>query len=120
MEFKDFLLIENKNLFAERLGDIITALENLADDPKNLEKKQKATTIANQIRKSFLRGNKWPKMDGEIETMITVAYNLLKSSNPKEESRIDLDDIIKSSIQTLKSLQGNLQVPVNQLASPEK
>lgn len=118
MQFKDYLLVENKSLFAQRVGDIITALQSLADDPKNLNKKQLATNIANQMRKSFLRGNKWPKMDGEVNEIITIAFNLLKSSNPKEESRLDLDDVIKSSIIRLQNLSNNLQVPSNQLATP--
>jgi uncharacterized protein (UPF0147 family) len=119
MEFKNYLLIENKNLFAERAGDILSALQELSDDPKNLNKKQLAINIANQMRKSFLRGNKWPKMEGEVNQIITIAYNILKSCDPKQESKLDLDEVIKSSIVKLQNLINNMKVPVNNLAAPE-
>jgi len=118
MEFKDYLLVENNVLFASRVVDIINALQNLKDDIKNPNKKELAKNIADNMRKSFLRGNKWSKLDGQIETIITVAYNILKSIDAKQEDRPDLDSVIKSSIDVLNKMKNNLGIPINQLASP--
>lgn len=118
MEFKDYLLVENNILFAARVEDMITALQNLKDDIKNPNKKELAMNIANKMRKAFLRGNKWPKLDGQISTITTVAFNILKSTDAKQENRPDLDSVINSSIIVLNKMLGTLGVPRNQLASP--
>ena len=45
MQFKDFLLFENKALFAGRLSDVQTALNNLKQDPDSINKKENARMI---------------------------------------------------------------------------
>ena len=41
MKFKEFLLIENKSLLSQRVGDILNAVQDLSEDPKNIDKKQR-------------------------------------------------------------------------------
>lgn len=120
MEFKDFLINENKTLFSQRLGDILNALQELSSDPKSIGKKENVKIIANQIRSNFLRGQKWPgDLKYQIKMLITIAVNLLKSVDPQVENRPDMDAVINSSIKNIEQMSKKLSIPNNQLASQE-
>lgn len=114
MEFKDFLINENKTLFSQRLGDILNSLQELSSDPKSISKKESVKTIASQIRSNFLRGQKWPgDLKYQINMLVTIAFNLLKSVDPQVENRPDVDVVINSSIINIEQMNKRLSIPNN-------
>lgn len=118
MKFKEFLLIENKSLLSQRVGDILNAVQDLSEDPKNIDKKQKVENIVNQIRR--ILHTKWPSnQEMVLVTLRKCAVNMMMSIDPKKENKPDLDMVINSCKKTLESLVKNLDGPINQITSPD-
>lgn len=118
MKFKEFLLLENNSILSQRVGDILNAVQDLSEDPKNIDKKQKVENIVNQIRR--ILHTKWPSNQQTVLVSLRkCAANMMMSIDPKKENRPDLDMVINSCKKTLESLIKNLEGPVNKIMSPE-
>lgn len=114
MEFKDFLLNENKSILSQRIGDILNALQDLADDPKNVDKKQKAENIVVQIRR--ILHTKWPSnQQGNLLVLRRCAVNIMMSIDAKRQSKPELDTVIAACTKALQQTVNNLEAPINQL-----
>lgn len=119
MEFKDFLINENKTLFSQRLGDILNALEELSSDPKSIDK-ERVMAIKNQIVSNFLRGQTWAdELKYPSKMMTIIAFNLAKSIDRQAENSPEVSAVINSSIENIKQINKKLSIPNNQLASQE-
>lgn len=120
MKFKEYLLNENKSILSQRIGDILNALQDLADDPKNINKKQKAENIVVQIRR--ILHTKWPSnQEGNLLVLRRCAVNIMMSIDPKRQSEtnLDLDAVIKASINAIQQIIKNLDAPINQITGPD-
>jgi predicted transcriptional regulator len=116
MNFKNYLINENKTLFAQRVGDILNSLQTISEDPKKLDKKEKIDIVVSQIRSNLLKGNqRWKKLDEELKSLIKIGVNLSKSVDPKIENKPELELILKASINELQKILDNLGMPINQL-----
>lgn len=116
MKFKEFLINENKSILAQRIGDILNAIQDLSEDPKNIDKKQKVENIVNQIRR--ILHTKWPSnQENSLLSLRKCAVNMMMSIDPKKESRPDLDLVINGCKKNLESLVKNLEAPINQIAT---
>mgnify|MGYP003332607268 CR=1 FL=1 len=110
MEFKDFLLGENKSYFAVKTGDILSSLQDIYSDADVLDKKNIYTyikNIVNQIR-PLLKIN----IDKNYLLVLQkVAVSLMKDVDEKNDPK----DTIQSSIKELESLLSSNGVPINKI-----
>lgn len=115
INFKNYLLFENKVLFSQRVGDIMNGLQELIDNPVNIGKDKGAKQIVDQIRSKILK-TKWSsKLEGNLRILQNCAANILMSLDPKKENRPDLNQVLSSCLKTLQQMSGNLEAPINNL-----
>ena len=116
INFKDFILNENKILLAQKVGDILSALQDLNDNMKSIGTRmavRNIENIVNQIRK-ILR-TKWPDRDqNNIKNLQKCGVFLMKNIEEKN----DLEFAVKTSISMLEKIVNSNQDLVNNLASP--
>jgi len=115
--FKQFLLNENRAYLAQKAGAILTALHDLDQNAQGMGTRnlvKNAEGVANQIRR--ILHTHWPKREEyNLKQMQKIAVSLMRAIDEKS----DLETTIKSSVQELEKMMGNMDAPVNQLASPE-
>jgi hypothetical protein len=118
MIFKDFLLIENKVLLYERIGDILNALQDLSENFKSLGRRRSteaAKNIVNVIRSNILQYNKWPGSEiNNIKVVQSCALAIIKSIEESIEEN-DLEIVINKSIKILQNLLSKSDTPINQI-----
>ena len=118
MRFKQFILNETNAYFGQKVGDILTASQELSDDSKNMGTRDLirfSERIVNQIRR-ILHSN-WPKEEKKhLLTLQKVAVALMKSIEDKD----DLPGTIAGSVSMLEKLVGKLGVPINKLGTDDK
>lgn len=117
INFKDFILNENRILLAQKVGDILSALQDLNDNMKSIGTRmavRNIENIVNQIRK-ILR-TKWPDRDqNHIKNLQKCGVFLMKNIEEKN----DLEFAIKTSINMLQKIVNSTQDLANNLASPQ-
>lgn len=117
INFKDFILNENKVLLAQKVGDILSALQDLNDNMKSIGTRmavRNIENIVNQIRK--ILKTKWPDRDqNHIKNLQKCGVFLMKNIEEKN----DLEFAIKTSINMLQKIVNSTQDLANNLASPE-
>ena len=115
LDFTLYLLNEAQTHFAQKSGDILTALQNLHDDGENLGTRQlvkAAQGIVNQIRR--ILHDTWPDTEKDaLEVLQKIAVALSKAI----DENTDLKDIIASSIEELQQATGEAGEPINDLGS---
>lgn len=118
MNFKDFLLTEQKDYFTGRVADILTGVHELLTGGKQIGARQLVTHsegIANQIRK-VLHSN-WPKKNNKyLRILQKCGVGLMKTIDEKG----DLRETLNSVRHELEQLQQKIGEPVNDLGSPKK
>jgi hypothetical protein len=118
MEFKEFLLNENKSYLAQKLGDILTASQELRDDVKNMGSRdiiRFTERIVNQIRR-ILHSN-WTKE--ELKTL-KVLQKIGVSLSKGIEEKDNLPEVISGATALLEKLSSDLGQPINRLASDQE
>ena len=110
MEFKDFLLSENKSDFAVKVGDILSALQDIYSDIDVMSKKDVfvyVINIVNKIRPLLKKdiGLNYLKILQKIATALMKDYD--EKNDPK--------DNIYSSIKELESLLSSVGLPINKI-----
>jgi hypothetical protein len=118
IRFREFLLTENTNFLGQRVGDVLSALQDLKDNTAGMGKRQATAaseSIVNQIR-TILHIN-WNKKD--VKSLIHLQKVGVAISKAIEE-KDDLDDVLASSIDELQKMTQKLGVPINKLGSPEE
>lgn len=118
MKFRSFLLNENRVYLGQKIGDILTATQELKSDTKNMGTRDLvrfSERIVNQIRR-ILHSN-WPKEEIEnLKTLQKVAVAIMKAIEEKE----NLPEIISGASATLEKLTSKLGVPINKLGTADK
>lgn len=118
MNFKDFLLNENKAYLGQKVGDILTSLKEINADSKTMGSRDLvrfSERIVNQIRR-ILHSN-WSKEEKQyLLKLQKVAVAIMKAIDEKN----DLAGIIASSTSAVEKLVGDLGVPINKFAAPDK
>jgi len=116
-ELRTFIINEQRGHLAEKVGDILTALQSLKEDAPNLGNRQLLRAfegIADQIRRIIK--DHWP--DTELPTLKTlqrIAVALMKA----KDSNADTKEVIVSAVAELEQSVEDLGMPVNKLASPD-
>ena len=116
MEFKKFILNENKVYLGEKIGDILSALHNLKEVSPNLGNKQisnMAERIVDQIRR--ILHSDWPGNKKSLLKLQKIGTSIMKSVKEKQ----DLLETIEGATQEMEQLSAELGVPVNVAATPQ-
>lgn len=116
LQFKNFLLNENRTYLGEKVGDIMHAIDDLSQEGSHMGSRQLnkfAERVVARIRR-ILHSN-WPQTEEEsLKRLQKVAVALMKGIEEKDQ---DLPGVIQSVQQELQQLAGDLGVPINQLGS---
>jgi len=111
MRFKQFLLNESQAYLGQKVGDILTAAQELRDDANNMGTRDLtrfSERIVNQIRR-ILHSN-WPREEKKhLLTLQKVGVALMKSIEEKD----DLPGTIAGCATSLEKLVANLGVPIH-------
>jgi hypothetical protein len=118
MEFRDFLLNENKGYLAQRVADILSAVQDLNDTATNMGTRHlvsNAQAIVNQIRRVI--HTHWPQSEEpNLLTLQRCGVVIMKTIDEKG----DLVEILKSCQQHLSRISGKNQSPINDLDAAEE
>ena len=116
MSFKKFLLNEEKNYLGHRVGDVLTAAQELEQDMENLGSRhlnRLADNVVNQIRK-ILHGHWGSKSEKHLQKLQRIGVAIKKTI----EDKGDLKQILPTAVQELQNISGQLGVKVNNLQAP--
>lgn len=117
MRFKEFIMNEAAAYLGQKVGDILTSLQELNDDAEHMGTRDLvrfSEKIVNQIRR-ILHSN-WPKEEKKhLLSLQKVAVALMKAIEEKN----DLKGIIAGSATTLEKLVADLGVPVHKLVTTD-
>lgn len=114
--FKAFLLTEEKVYLGQKIGDILTALQQLRDDSPNMGKRhliRLITNIVKQIRR-VLHGSWTYEEEKYLKQLQKVGVGLMRGLDTNE----DLIQLIASCADVLEKLSGQIDMPINNLAAP--
>lgn len=118
MRFKEFLLNEQQAYLGQKVGDILTAAQELRDDAKNMGTRDLtrfSERIVNQIRR-VLHSN-WPREEKKhLQTLQKAGVALMKSIEDKD----DLPGTVAGVAGVLEKLVADLGVPIHKLATTDK
>lgn len=117
MRFKHFLLNESQAYLGQKVGDILTAAQELRDESGNMGTRDLtrfSERIVNQIRR-ILHSN-WPREEKKhLATLQKVGVAVMKAIEEKD----DLPGTIAGITTLLEKLVANLGVPIHKLASTD-
>lgn len=124
MQFKQFILNENQVYLGHRIGDILTAAQDLQDDFDNLGSRQTSRMIdqiVGQIRK-ILHSEWKSEQRPYLKQLQAVAVMLKKSVDEKkiQGQTYNLKDVLNMATQKLEEISGKLGVAVNDLNGPSE
>ena len=118
MRFREFLINEDKGSFAQRVADILSAVQDLNEKAENMGTRHlvsNAQTIANQIRRII--HTHWPeKAESNLEVLKKCGVAIMKTMDEKG----DLLSILKSCEEHLEKISGEQEEPVNDLGNEEE
>jgi hypothetical protein len=118
MGFKSFLLTEDRNYLAEKIGDILTGVHELVTGGKQIGARQlvrHSEGLVTQIRK-ILHTN-WPKTEFKfLRQLQKCGVALMKTIDEKG----DLRDTLNSVRRELEQLSGKMGTPINDLGTHKK
>lgn len=117
IRFKQFILNESQAYLGQKVGDILTAVQDLRDDAGNMGARDLtrfSERIVNQIRR-ILHSN-WPREEKKhLVVLQKVAVALMKSIEEKD----DLPGTIAGAASSLEKLVADLGVPIHKLAATD-
>ncbi len=118
MEFKNFLLIEQKQYLSEKIGDVLTGIQELITGGKQIGTRQlvrHTEGIVNQIRK--ILHSSWPRSEYKYLRQIQkCGVALMKCIDEKG----DLREVLNSVRVALEQMSEKIGDPVNRLGTPKK
>lgn len=116
VNFKEFLLNENKIRLGKRVGDVLNSVHELQDDMENISVrhlKKVAENIVNQIRR--ILHSQWGTEDHKyLKRLQSVGVAIMKAL----EEKGDIKEILSQVGSELESLSKKLGVKINQLEPP--
>ena len=117
MRFKQFLLHENTVYLAQRVGDVLNALQELEQNSQGMGTRQlvhSAETVVNQIRR--ILHTSWSKEEEvHLKTLQKVGVGIMRAIEEKD----DLASVISACSQELQKVTDKIGEPVNQIGTPE-
>jgi|SRR6185437_15697770 len=117
-EFKQFLLLEQEEFLAQKIGDVLTALQSLADDSPHMGNRQLvklSEKIVEQMRK--ILENRWSRdEESYLRGVQKAAVALAKACDTNQ----NMPEVIAGAKTELESIQKKLGAPVNNLGNIEE
>ena len=117
MRFRDFLLNENKVYLSEKIGDLLTSLQNLQEDADGLSARameRGLRGVVNQIRK--ILHSRWD--DSEKATLLLLQKIGVGIMSGLDETDVDMKELVASAVSELE--RNDSEEPVNTLGSEEE
>jgi hypothetical protein len=110
MEFKNFLLNENKSDFAVKVGEILSALQDVYLDIDVMTKKDIFVYVINIVN------NIRPLLKKDIGANYLISLQKIATALMKDyDEKNDPKDNIYSSVEELKSLLSSVGLPINKI-----
>ena len=117
IEFKSFLLNEDKAYLGQKIGDILNALQELAENGKAMGTRQlikNSEAIVNQVRRVL--HSDWQKEEEKyLKPMQKVAVAIMRAIEEKD----DLQSILSSASEELGKVHSDLGAPALSLGTPD-
>ncbi len=116
INFRNFLLNEDKYYLGQRVGDVLTALQDLQQNGESMGRRQmtaNAQRIVDQIR-SVLHSN-WSKKEEKYLKSIQKAGVAIARAIEEND---DLEEVLPTATKELEQVVSQMGVPVNSLATP--
>jgi len=118
MEFKNFLLNEQREYLAHKVGDVLTSVHELIQGGKQVGARQlvrHSESIANQIRR--ILHSSWPKTETKhLKVLQKCGVALMKTIDEKG----DLNDTLNSVRGEIEQLTQKIGQPINTLGVSKK
>lgn len=118
MHFKDFLLNESKYYLAERVGNILSTIQDLLENIEGIGKRQlivNCDNIVSQIR-SILQ-DKWSEKEKVYLLDIQkIGVAIAKCMDDKG----DLSEILQSASSSFEEISNKLGVPLNSIGNEKE
>jgi hypothetical protein len=115
---KDYLLNENKYYLGEKIGDLLSAMQELKSNRDGMGTRQilyNSQKLVNQMRK-IIHSN-WTKKEQKwLEELQKMAIALCKAIDENDNLNIILDNCTTA----LEDLINKMEVPINNLASQDQ
>jgi hypothetical protein len=115
-QFKTFLLLEEKVYLGQRVGDVLTALQELSDHAPNMGKRHLMRIIVNivkQIRR-ILHGSWTYEEEKYLKELQKIGVSLMKGLDNND----DLIQVVSNCTAACEKLSDKLDTPINNLATP--
>ncbi len=113
MQFKDFLLNENKAYFGSKVNNILSALHDLQEDSPNIGTRQLmrlSTNIVDQIRN--ILHTSWNQNEQKyLKELQKIGVFIMKTIDDKGDLREVLDNITSN----LENMVGDIGIPANKI-----
>lgn len=116
--FKDFLLNESKYYLAERVGNILSAIQDLLENIEGIGKRQlivNCDNIVSQIR-SILQDSWSEKEKTYLLDIQKIGVAIAKCMDEKGE----LSDILQSAASSFEEISNKLGVPLNSIGNEKE
>lgn len=114
-EFRSFLLLEQEDFLAQKVGDILSALQSLADDSGQMGNRQLikiADHIVQEMRK-ILEGRWSKEEEPHLRAIQKAAVAMAKAIDTNEK----MPDIIAGAKSELEKVQQKIGAPLHDLGS---
>lgn len=115
MKFREFLMVESDQYFAQRVSDILNALQDLNDSAGDMGTRHlvsNSETIVNQIRRII--HTHWPQgVEPNLKTLQKCGVSIMRAIEEKD----DLPGVLKACQGHLEALSGKQDKPANAIAS---
>lgn len=116
-KFKLFLFNEERNFLGRKVGNVLTAMQDVQQDMPNLGSRhltKLGEDLVNQIRK--ILHSRWSgKNEKNLRELQKIAVAIKKTI----EDKGDLREILPTATQVMQNLSGKLGVKVNSLKAPD-
>lgn len=114
-EFRSFLLLEQEDFLAQKVGDVLSALQSLADDSQQMGNRQLikiADNIVQEMRK-ILEGRWSKEEEPHLRAIQKAAVAMAKAIDTNEK----MPDIIAGAKSELEKVQQKIGAPLHDLGS---
>lgn len=115
-QFKMYLITEEKVYLGTKIGDILTAIQQLNGDAPNMGKRHLIRLVKNIVRqiRRVLHSSWTFEEENYLKVLQKVGVAMMKGLDDNE----DLPTLIQSCMDEMQKLSDKLDEPVNNLASP--
>lgn len=118
VDFKGFLLNEDKAYLGQRIGYVLDALHDLSDNMQAMGTRQQvknAEAVVHQIRRILHSG--WREEEEKyLKKLQKAAVAIMRAIEEKD----DLPSIVQGATAEIEKVQGDLGTPIHSLGTPEQ